>query len=387
VRTLSLCSGYGGLDLALEYVIGDTELVGYAEFDKDAASVMAHHWPDVPNYKDLTLIDWHELVELEVDIITAGYPCQPFSLAGRRKGTNDARHLWPYIAEAVRVLRPRYVFLENVPGHRSKGFGDVLGELAEAGYDAGWTSVRASEVGAPHIRERVFILATDSRRLDGDEGRGPASGPEEGRRTLGLPDRRDHGQVVPDTDSEQVRDPEVADRRGDSPPLVGGDGQDAADSEGVGREAGSLSLGAEAARSVPASDSPDPASVGPSFADAYSYGRARWQKRDSQAFTGEGQPQLGMDADGRYVEWGDYKPAIVRWGSILGRDAPFPVAIGPRGGRRVSTEFVEWMMGLPAGWISGVPGMKLSTGVKLGGNGVVPLQGATAFAQLAIAML
>ena len=99
-------------------------------------------------------------------------PCQPFSAAGQRKGTDDERHLWPYFAEAIRVLRPRYVFLENVAGHRSMGFGSVLGDLAAMRYDAQWCSVRASDVGAPHRRERLFVLATDTQRRDGQQSDG-----------------------------------------------------------------------------------------------------------------------------------------------------------------------------------------------------------------------
>jgi DNA (cytosine-5)-methyltransferase 1 len=146
------------LDIAASAVFGSVP-VWYADNATPAIRVHAHHWPSLPNLGDVKSVDWSTVEP--VDLVTAGYPCQPFSYAGQRKGDQDDRHLWPYIAEALRVLRPGIVILENVAGHRSKGFGDVLGDLAEMGYHAAWGSVRASDVGAPHGRDRVFIVATD----------------------------------------------------------------------------------------------------------------------------------------------------------------------------------------------------------------------------------
>lgn len=152
----SLFSGYGGLDMAAETVFGATP-AWFCEFDPAPAKVLAHHWPDVPNYRDVTRIDWGTIPP--VDIITGGYPCQPFSASGLRKGTTDERHLWPHVREAIRALRPRYIVLENVAGHLTLGLDTVLGEMAEDGLDAWWTCLRASDIGAPHHRDRVFILA------------------------------------------------------------------------------------------------------------------------------------------------------------------------------------------------------------------------------------
>lgn len=142
----SLCSGIGGLDLAVESVF-DCRLAWHSEYASEPASIHERHWPGVPNIGDLTQAEWGHVQNVE--LLCAGYPCQPFSHAGARRGEEDERHLWPYIAEAVRVLRPRWVVLENVAGHLSLGFGTVLGDLAEAGYDAEWCCVRASDVGAP----------------------------------------------------------------------------------------------------------------------------------------------------------------------------------------------------------------------------------------------
>lgn len=155
LRIGSLCTGYGGLDLAVEAHF-NAETVWCAEFDKYASEVIKHHF-NVPNYGNIKTINWASLPE--IDILTAGYPCQPFSTAGERKGTDDERHLFPYIAEAISNLRPRWVVLENVRGHLNLGFKEVLAILTNLGYDTKWQIVRASDVGAPHQRARLFIVA------------------------------------------------------------------------------------------------------------------------------------------------------------------------------------------------------------------------------------
>jgi DNA (cytosine-5)-methyltransferase 1 len=151
----SLCTGYGGLDLAVEAYF-NAEMVWCAENDKYASKVIEARF-NKPNLNDIKTINWDEVEP--IDILTAGYPCQPFSHAGQRKGTEDERHLWPYIIKAISKLRPKYVILENVRGHLSLGFKEVLGDLTQNGYDAKWRIVRASDVGAPHQRARLFIIA------------------------------------------------------------------------------------------------------------------------------------------------------------------------------------------------------------------------------------
>jgi len=151
----SLCTGYGGLDMAVEAFF-DAETVWTADVDK-YASVVIDQRIKKPNLGDIKKIDW-DAVE-PIDILTAGYPCQPFSTAGNRKGLDDARHIWPHILEGISKLRPRFIILENVRGHLTLGFKEVLGGLAQNGYDARWKIVRASDVGAPHQRARLFIVA------------------------------------------------------------------------------------------------------------------------------------------------------------------------------------------------------------------------------------
>ena len=154
----SLCTGYGGLDIAVEAVF-NAKTVWTSEIDKYASALIKERF-FVPNHGDLKTINWNEIEP--IDILTAGYPCQPFSHAGERKGLNDERHIFPYILEAISTLRPRYAIMENVRGHLTLGFKEVLKGLASIGYDAKWRIVRASDVGAPHQRARLFILAEPS---------------------------------------------------------------------------------------------------------------------------------------------------------------------------------------------------------------------------------
>jgi DNA (cytosine-5)-methyltransferase 1 len=151
----SLCTGYGGLDLAVETFF-DAEMVWCAENDKYASKVIEARF-NKPNLGDIKQIDWGSIEP--IDILTAGYPCQPFSHAGHRKGENDERHIWPHILKGISILRPKFIILENVRGHLSLGFKEVLSDLAQNGYDAKWRIVRASDVGAPHQRARLFIIA------------------------------------------------------------------------------------------------------------------------------------------------------------------------------------------------------------------------------------
>lgn len=141
--------------MAVEAFYG-AETAWMCDNDKSAAKVIAERWKKL-NLWDLKEVNWEDVEP--VDILTAGYPCQPFSNAGLRKGANDPRHLWPNIKEIISTLRPGIVILENVRGHLTLGFKEVLQDLTEIGYDARWQIVRASDAGAPHRRERLFVLA------------------------------------------------------------------------------------------------------------------------------------------------------------------------------------------------------------------------------------
>ena len=154
----SLFSGIGGIDLGLQRA-GMT-VKWHSEIDPYACRVLKKHWPAVPNLGDIKTINWKEVEK--VDVICGGYPCQPFSTAGKRNGEEDPRHLWPWVREAISELRPQYAILENVRGHLSLGGLSVIGELASIGYDAEWRVISAASVGANHKRDRIVIVAYPS---------------------------------------------------------------------------------------------------------------------------------------------------------------------------------------------------------------------------------
>jgi DNA (cytosine-5)-methyltransferase 1 len=162
-RIGSLCTGYGGLDLAVELVLGG-QLTWYAETDRHARTVLAHHWPSVPNLGDIRAVDWNTVEP--VDILTAGFPCQDISNAGKRAGIGGQHSsVWTCVAEAVRVLRPPLVFVENVAALLRRGLDVVEADLASIGYDTSWLCLRASDVGAAHRRDRLFLLAAPTDHL------------------------------------------------------------------------------------------------------------------------------------------------------------------------------------------------------------------------------
>lgn len=301
----SLCTGYGGLDLAVEAHFG-AETVWCAEFDKYASQVIEQRF-NIPNYGDLKAIDWSSVEP--IDILTAGYPCQPFSHAGERKGTQDERHLFPYIAQAISILRPRYVVLENVRGHLSLGLKEVLASLASIGYDAKWQLVRASDTGAPHQRARIFIIAYPN-----------SDGSEESRRTVGSV-RGATGEIFNWTDRE-------IDWSGSS--------EDSGDTNNS--RFGTISEIQEECFSK---------SSGNSKTSSHT---------NDQHISHDGQvSKLGR----RFTSRRDMHLQAV----------PFPL---DQDGK-LSAVFVEYMMGLPKGWVT-ESGLSRAQQLKMLGNGVVPQQ-------------
>ena len=162
---ISLFSGIGGLDLGVRDVL-PARTICYVEREIKAASVLAERaseglLDEAPIYSDVKTFPTELFAgKVDIDFLLSGFPCQPFSVAGKQEGSDDERNLWPDTIRIIRELRPRYVFLENVPGLVAhEYFGTILGELAEAGYDAEWGCFKASDIGASHRRERLFILA------------------------------------------------------------------------------------------------------------------------------------------------------------------------------------------------------------------------------------
>ena len=283
LRIGGMFAGYSGLEMGVAQVL-DASPVWFAEIDEAPARILQHHYPHVPNLGDVTRVDWGSVPP--IDILTAGYPCQPFSQAGHRKGTNDERHLWPYVLNAIKHLRPRAAFFENVRGHLTLGLAEVLEDLASIGWDAQWACVRASDVGAPHHRERLFILATNP-----DSERPQACGFT----------CRPAPQITWDNDLHDTL-------------------------AGLNRAA-----------------------------------------------------DIGHEMT---LRWGDTAPAILTWAMLTGHNPP-PI-VGDRNDYRAetTTEFIEFMMGLPPGWVTQVPGLTRNQQVKALGNGVVPQAAAAALTHL-----
>ena len=173
ITFMEWCAGYGGIGLGLKRIFGERlrtiaycELEGYAQ--ANLISKMEQNLLDVaPIWSDVKTFPAQEFYGL-VDIFSAGYPCQPFSTAGKRLGEKDPRHLWPFIQRAVATIRPRFCFFENVRGHITCGFKNVCHDLGELGYEVVAGLFTAAEVGAPHERKRLYILAHSKRcRLEG----------------------------------------------------------------------------------------------------------------------------------------------------------------------------------------------------------------------------
>ncbi|MCX5237238.1 DNA cytosine methyltransferase [Streptomyces prunicolor] len=159
MKILELCAGYGGLGVAVAPLVAG-HVAYVAESAPGPSAVLAKRYPLAPNLGDIREIDWAQLVG-QVDVITAGFPCQDISIAGNRVGIRGARSgVWVNVLEAVRVIRPRILFLENVSNIRTRGLEVVLGDLVEIGYSARWVCVRATAAHAPHLRDRWFCIAT-----------------------------------------------------------------------------------------------------------------------------------------------------------------------------------------------------------------------------------
>ena len=155
LRVLSLFAGIGGFDLGLERT-GGFKTVAFCEIDTFCQRVLKKHWPDVPCFTDVRDLKGEDIGP--VDVICGGYPCQPFSSAGKRQGEKDDRHLWPEFMRLVAELRPSWVIGENVAGHISMGLDDVLADLEAEGYACRTFVIPACAVGASHRRDRVWTV-------------------------------------------------------------------------------------------------------------------------------------------------------------------------------------------------------------------------------------
>lgn len=335
VRHGSLFSGYGGLDLAVAEVLS-ADMVWHCETDRAASAVLARHWPGVPNLGDITAVDW-SVVE-PVDVLSGGFPCQGLSLAGRRAGLADARSgLWSYMAAAVAALRPPLVIIENVAGLLSTRAGQPIPEEDDddlAVGDVGPADPGVGDGAAGHLRAVGAVLGELAELgYDATWCGLPAS-------AVGAPHRRFRVFILAT----------LADSSGDpvrlQPVPVPGSG------------------GATVTGHVGSRAAAHPACH-------------RWDEGRPEPAGFRRGPDAALSGSG--VDWREYAPAVARWERVTGRLAPPPAEPGPRGGRpRLSPAFPEWMMGLPAGWITDTPGVTRTDALRLCGNGVVPLQAAAA---------
>lgn len=385
MRTGSLCSGYGGLELALTIMGVPTELRWFSEIDKHASKIMERNYPDVPNLGDLTEIDWAE----PVDIVTAGFPCQPVSHAGKRKGIHDERWLIDDVCRIARTVSADWLFLENVSGiysaNKGLAFSRVISALAENGFSAEWLCVPASDVGAPHKRLRWFCLGY-SDRVAGTQTRSFFGQP----RTLG-----EQGEVsgVVGSDGSSGGSPAAdSDSAGGETRCDSGCSRQCVRKESMGCSSSSshADRGGHGTRE-------DGGGVG--GLDFSNEGSARERERSRAQFgnrsdkdasdanvSGRGEHGRGGAVEEELVSsecvgddstFGPYSRAVVRWEYVTGRRAPSPTDDE----KRLNPYFVEWMMGLPQGWVcDSIDGRTHQ--LRILGNGVVPLQAAYAFSIL-----
>ena len=414
MRIGSLFSGYGGLDLGVMEALGGS-VAWHAEFEDAPSRILAHHWPDVPNLGDVTKVDWSQVEP--VDVICGGSPCQDVSMAGARKGMRAGTRsgLWASMCDAIEAIRPALVVWENVRGALSAGadsnmepcdlgmgcegpvplraLGRVLGDLAELGYDAGWEVVRASDIGAPHRRERVFVAAWPA-----DAHHTGPQGPHDPPRTAparfgGHAQSRAGGPALtllptPDAYSADRGGPQHPDKR-----RAGGHSVTIADAvsallptpraeERMQRN----SRDDYVALSVAVTELPSAVQLLPTPVTTQRGPDSRSCDRPGAG------PNLHNEVT--TATFGQYAPAIARWEAVLGRNAPAPTEIikppaphlnrhgNPRANPRLSPRFVEWMMGLPEGHVVDVPGITRNQALKALGNGVVPQQAAHAIRRI-----
>ena len=419
LRIGSLFSGIGGLDLAVEAAFGATT-AWHVEYEAAPSKVLAHRWPGVPNFGDVTTVDWSQVEP--VDIIAGGSPCQDLSAAGRRAGMTDGTrsNLWVQMREAIAHVKPTFVVWENVRGAFSaaadsdlelcpgcvgdggsqphlRALGRVLGDLSDLGFDAEWRGLRAADVGACHGRFRVFVLAWRRDAADtlgqyrgqrrdaasGEAASGWSSAEHRGRdrapvALLPTPVAQPSGNTPEDhlrkkPGREIVTDLAVLVEN--DLPASGGRllptpmARDYKDSE-IRREPhrpDDVDTLARALTLLPT----------PSVADAMGGHERRGGARGGELLL------KGIAKYELVDRWGQYADAIARHEQALGRPAPDPTEIGPRGNPRLSPRFVEWMMMHPDGWATDPAiGLTRNEQLKGFGNGVVPPQALAALTDM-----
>ena len=216
LRHVDLCSGIGGFALGFEWAKLSTP-VQFCDIEPWSRKILAKHWPHVPIATDVKeLANDPERLVRECDIITAGYPCQPFSVAGRQKGEEDPRHIYPYISKIIASKRPSWVVFENVGGHIALGLDKVLADLALKDYATRVFIIPAASVGAPHRRDRLWIIgrnvgdskhngssATEIGGINEENARRASEGKDQTEQSQGT-GGRGHNEDVPNSESQRT---------------------------------------------------------------------------------------------------------------------------------------------------------------------------------------
>jgi len=217
MKVLDLFSGIGGFSIGLEKA--GFETVAFCEIEPYCRGVLERHWPDTPVYGDVKQLTAEQLRADGIipDVIVGGYPCQPFSVAGRQRGEKDPRHLWPEVHRLIRELRPRWVICENVSGHIKLGLDEVLTTLEAEGYTVWPFIIPACGVDAPHKRDRVWIVANAT---GGHAGRTPGQDESESREE--RLQQRDEHRISGKSGEIRATDVGNAQHNGSSSASVGG---------------------------------------------------------------------------------------------------------------------------------------------------------------------
>lgn len=348
IRIGSICSGSGMLDEAVMEAVasmpsvveadGTPRLVWQAERDVWASRLLAHHYKYVPNFGPVSAdTDWFWVADnMPIHVLVAGFPCQDVSDAGRKAGLDgDRSGLWHEVARAIGILDPGLVCVENVTGLLSRGGTRVIGDLARMGYVGSWLTLGSNNVGAPHVRQRFFLVAAKEGSFwDLRRKRQP-------RLPWGM-------RVWP-----QSYDP------GDKaflPTVIARDGERGGWSKATAGDVSGRPL------------------------SEVILGMRETILKGGFEYEGSGAPLYGEPF------WGKYWPAVRNWTEVLGRSAPDVTVSGlpgmHKGTERLSARFCEWMMGWPPGWASAVPDMPNKEAVRIIGNGVHRQQATAAFRRL-----
>ena len=387
----SLFTGYGGLDMGVAMAVDpDARVAWTSDVEPGPCKLAATRWPGTPNLGDITAIDWADVEP--VDIICGGSPCQDLSLAGKRAGmaAGTRSGLWESMAAAVETIRPRLVVWENVLGALSarayspveseptmlgdratgpalRAAGRVAGALATLGYDCRWAVIRAADAGAPHQRARFFLIGHPHGQ-PWDMRRPTAPRQTPGGQPQREPTRPDLGILMPT--------PTASDHKA-------GRHQD-----GTGH---SLT---QAVQLLPTPQAVNAAYSGAGYGPTLNEVATNLLPTPKATDGIMGLPRTSgrppekstfLATRLEHTDYGDYAPAIARWEQVTGRAAPPPSTPPLReGGKpRLSARFVEWMMGLPDGHVTGADlNLSREQQLRLLGNGVVPQQATLAVRQL-----